>query len=252
FAFIKVTGGAAPKLLVVRAPSDDDRALYYGPFHGARRLQESLRELSDVLGLRDCRLTQRIIYADQAELFAAPARTPGCIRLEIGRCLGPCAGACTAAAYEERVRLACAFLDGQNDGPLHTLRAEMDTSAERLEFERAASLRDKLSRLDALREQFERLRFAVESLSFVYRAAGVEDDDRLYLIRRGRVRGESAVPRTRAERRAFAELTAQVFGVSEAKGARVPTHEIDELLLLSSWFRTRPGELRNTRPPAAR
>jgi excinuclease ABC subunit C len=249
FAFIKLTGGAAPKLLAVRGPSGDDNAQYYGPFHGARRLEESLRELSDVLGLRDCRLTQRVVYADQAELFEGPARTPGCIRLEIGRCLGPCAGACTAADYAERVRLARAFLDGRSDGPLESLRSDMDASAQRLEFERAASLRDKLARLEELREQFDRLRFAIESLSFVYPVDGVEGDDRLYLIRRGRVRGESPVPRTRAERRAVASLIDRVFGATEPTGARVPTHEIDELMLLSSWFRAHPRELERTRTP---
>ena len=248
FAFIKLTRGTAPKLLVVRAPSGDDNAIYYGPFHGARQLGESLRELNDALGLRDCRLTQPIAYADQPELFQQPARTPGCIRLEIGRCLGPCAGACTAAAYQERVRMARAFLDGTHDAPIEHLRSEMAASAERLEFERAASLRDKLGRVEALRSQFERLRFAVESLSFRYDVPGVGGDDRVYLIRRGRVRGEVAAPRSRAERRALAELISQVFGASEPKTARVPTHEIDELMLLSSWFRTHAEELRHTRP----
>jgi len=247
FAFIKLTRGAAPKLLAVRGPSGDEGAIYYGPFQGARQLQESLRELSDVLGLRDCRLTQRVIYADQPELFDGPARTPGCIRLEIGRCLGPCAGACTAAAYADRVRMARAFLDGVSDDPLDTLRREMETSAERLEFERAASFRDKLGRLETLRQQFDRLRFAVESLSFVYRVAGVDGDDRVYLIRRGRVRGELAGPRTPAERRALAALKAQVFASTEPAGARVPTHEIDELMLMSRWFRAHPEELKRTR-----
>ena len=249
FAFIKLTRGPAPKLLAVRGPSGDDSALYYGPFHGARRLQESLRELSDALGLRDCRLTQRVVYADQAELFHGPARTPGCIRLEIGRCLGPCAGACTASAYHERVRMARAFLDGESDGPLDALRAEMEERAARLEFERAASLRDKLGRLEELRAQFERLRFAIESLSFVYRVKGVDGDDRVYLIRRGRIRGERPAPRTRADRRALTALAQEVFGAAEPRGSRVPTHEIDELMLLSSWFRTHPGELKRARRP---
>lgn len=247
FAFIKLTRGAAPKLLAVRGPGGDDSAVYYGPFHGAQRLQEALRELSDVLGLRDCRLTQRVVYADQAELPIAPARTPGCIRLEIGRCLGPCAGACTASAYAERVRMARAFLDGESDGPLDALRAEMEATADRLEFERAASLRDKLGRLEELRAQFERLRFAIESLSFAYRVKGVDGDDRVYLIRRGRIRGEFAAPKTRAQRRALAEAEDQVFGAVEPGGSRVPTHEIDELMLLSSWFRAHPAELKRAR-----
>jgi excinuclease ABC subunit C len=249
FAFIKLTGGAAPKLLVVRGPSGDDSAIYYGPFQGARQLQESLRELSDVLGLRDCRLTQRVIYADQAELFDGAARTPGCIRLEIGRCLGPCAGACTAGAYAARVRMARAYLDGENDAPMEALRADMEASAERLEFERAASLRDKLSRLEALRGQFARLRFAIESLSFVYRVPGVDGDDRVYFIRRGRVRGERRAPRTPAERRALKAFEGEVFAASDPAGARVPTHEIDELMLLSSWFRAHPDEMTRVRRP---
>ena len=55
-------------------------------------------------------------------------------------------------------------------------------------YERAATLRDKVKRLEQLRQQFDRLHFAVESLSFVYNVAGYEGDDRVYLIRRGRVR----------------------------------------------------------------
>ena len=66
----------------------------------------------------------------------------------------------------------------------------MEAASERLEYERAAVLRDKLKRLEALRGQFARLRFAVETLSFAYTVPGHDGDDRVYLIRRGRVRAE--------------------------------------------------------------
>src|SRR6185312_15261856 len=36
YAFIKVTRGPAPKLLVVRGPTDDTAATYYGPFYGVQ------------------------------------------------------------------------------------------------------------------------------------------------------------------------------------------------------------------------
>lgn len=65
--FIKLTGGVAPKLAVVRGPGTDDNALYYGPFLGAVRVADSLRELADVLGLRDCSLDKRMHYSDQRE-----------------------------------------------------------------------------------------------------------------------------------------------------------------------------------------
>ncbi|HJU64443.1 MAG TPA: UvrB/UvrC motif-containing protein [Gemmatimonadaceae bacterium] len=245
FAFIKLTRPPASKLLIVRGASDDN-AIYYGPFHGARQLEESVRELNDVLGLRDCSLDRRMYFADQQELFQLTARTPGCIRYEVKKCLGPCVGACSEQQYVERVSMARAFLDGANEGPIETLRRQMELHSERLEFERAAALRDKLWRLEALREQFLRFRFAVETLSFLYTVPGVEGDDRVYLIRRGRVRAERSAPRSAPERAELQRLAQDVFGPVERATTQVPTHEIDELLLLSSWFRRFPDELTRT------
>jgi len=242
FAFIKLTSGKAPKLLVVRGASDD-AAVYYGPFQGAQRVGEALRELNDVLGLRDCSLDRKMHFADQHDLFPILARTPGCIRYEIRKCLGPCIAACAESEYDKRVSLARDFLDGASDGPIATLRGEMEQCSERLEFERAAHLRDKLHRLEELRQQFIRFRYAVETLSFVYTVPGFEGDDRSYLIRRGRVRAEHAAPRTAVEQKHLHSLAQEIFGSREREGATVPTHEIDELLLLSSWFRRFPAEM---------
>ena len=248
YAFIKVSRGAAPKLLVVRGAGSEDGGIYYGPFVGAQRIGDAVRELNDALGLRDCSLDQRMYFADQGDLFGAPERTPGCIRYEVKKCLGPCIGACTVGAYRERVALARAFLDGADHGPIERLRAEMQLASDRMQFERAAAVRDKLHRLEELREQFGRMRFAVETLSFLYTVRGHEGDDRLYLIRRGRVRAEVCSPRSARDRRAVDALVESVYAPPELKTTSVPTHEIDELLLLSSWFRRNPGELGNTRP----
>ena len=255
YAFIKITRGAAPKLLVVRGAGSEDGGVYYGPFQGASRIADAVRELSDALGLRDCPLDTRMHFSDQRELFDAElfplSRTPKCIRHEIAKCLGPCVGACSAAEYDERVLLARAFLDGSDDGPLDALRARMEEASERLEFERAASYRDKLHRLEQLRAQFARLRYAVETLSFVYTVPSEEGEERLYLIRRGRVRAEHAAPRTAHDRSRVAADVERIFTPPERDSSAVPTHEIDELLLLSSWFRRFPAELeRTTRPDA--
>lgn len=245
--FIKLTGGVAPRLTVVRGPGTDDAAIYYGPFLGAMHVGEAVRELSDVLAMRDCTLDKKMRFSDQRELFQLAPRTPGCLRYEVKKCLGPCIAACSSADYMARVRMARAFLDGTDDGPIETLRAEMMTSSERLEYERAAAFRDKLQRLEALRQQFGRLRFAVESLSFVYTVPGNDGKDRLYAIRRGRVRAEMEAPRSDDERAAMDAMLTEIFS-DAAGGMQVPSHEIDELLLLSSWFRRFPRELDRTQP----
>jgi excinuclease ABC subunit C len=250
FAFIKLTRGVAPKLLVVRGAGADDAQIYYGPFQGAQRVGEAVRELNDALGLRDCRLDQPMHFADQPELFQTFPRTPGCIRHEIRKCLGPCVGGCTAREYDERVALVRGFLDGADDAPMNQLRDDMQAASDQLDFERAAVLRDKLQRLEGLREQFIRFRFAVETLSFVYPVPGHDGDDRVYLIRRGRVRGEYAMPRSERDRDRLAELIEDVFDPVERDTSQVPSHEVDELLLLSSWFRRFPAELARSRRAA--
>ena len=246
YSFIRISRGAAPRLNVVRGAGPDDAAMYFGPFVGAQRVGDAVRELNDVLGLRDCRADMPIFFSDQRELFVL-GRTPGCIRHEIRKCLGPCVGGCTVAEYDGQLSLARAFLEGTDEGPIHTLRAQMEAASADLEFERAALFRDKLSRLEALREQFDRLRFAVETLSFVYDVTGFDGRDRTYVIRRGVVRAELDTPKSRREKTAMRRLVDDIFGENPAAGSSIPTHEIDELLLLSSWFRKFPDEMHRAR-----
>lgn len=246
YCFIKITRPPAPKLVVVRGPGQDESSAFYGPFQGAVRVNEALRELNDVLGLRDCSLDQKMHFADQEDLFQTFVRTPGCIRYEVKKCIGPCVGGCTVGQYEERMGMARDFLDGVDNGPIEYLKSEMELASSQMLYERAAAMRDKAKRLEQLRQQFNRLHFAVDSLSFVYNVPGYEGADRVYLIRRGRVRAEVAAPRTPSDAAAMLELIDSVYTPAERETSRIPTHEIDELLLLSSWFKRFPNELTHT------
>lgn len=245
YAFVRVTDGPAPRLTVVRGSGAADRGgVYYGPFNGAERLREALRELSDALGLRDCTLDKRMRFADQQELMQLTPRTPGCIRFEIGTCLGPCVAAPMAKVYSERVKQARLFLQGNDDSPMERLQSEMLAASESLQYERAGVLRNKLQRLEGLRSQFDRLRFAVESLSFVYQVEGYGGDDRVYLLRRGVVRAEREAPRTPQEKQEVNELWRAVSSARDFRGSTiVPAHEVDELLIVTSWFANRPEEM---------
>lgn len=248
-AFVRVTRGPAPRFHVVRSAGTDETGTYYGPFRGALQLEEALRELNDVLGLRDCKLDQPMHFADQPDLLPLPTRTPGCIRHEIGKCLGPCVAAVREDEYLARFRAAKEFLEGAHDAPLAPLRAQMEASSDALDFERAAVMRDKILRLESLREQFARIRFALESLSFVYTVPcpAKSGDDRAYVIRRGRVRAEYPAPKTPSERRAFDKVVAELLAPVERTSATVPGHEVDEVLLVAAWFRKFPAELKRAK-----
>ena len=196
YCFIKITEGPAPKLVVVRGPGHRRFVDLLRPVRGRDRRRRSgaraqRRARAARLRGRPAHALRRpagaVRHLSRARRAAFASRSK--------KCLGPCVGGCSVQQYDERMALARAFLDGADDGPIDHLRGEMEAASERLEYERAAALRDKLKRLEALRGQFARLRFAVETLSFVYTVPGHEADDRVYLIRRGRVRGETALPR---------------------------------------------------------
>jgi excinuclease ABC subunit C len=70
------------------------------------------------------------------------------------------------------------------------------------------------------------------------------------MIRRGQVRAEEPAPRCSKDRSRIRELCDDIFRPAERVTGSIPPHEIDELLLLSSWFRRFPKELDRTQPAA--
>jgi len=249
YAFLHVTRGLAPRLEVARGGAADG-GVFHGPFIGPALVADAARELSDALGLRDCPDHVPLHFRNAGALVPLGLRAPDCIRHEVGKCLGPCVAACSAADYAERVALAHAFLEGASDGPIERFRREMEQSKRTLAYERAALYRDRLHRLERLRDQFSKIRFSLESLSLVYPVAGFDGDDRVYLIRRGTVRAEAPAPRATADRLQLQSLIDTVFQPGEPAKATVRIHEIEEILLLSAWFRRYPDELARAWAPS--
>jgi excinuclease ABC subunit C len=220
----------------------------FGPVPAGRRAGEAVRRLNDWYRLRDCAQAQEMVFADQGELFPV-VRAPGCLRYEIGTCLGPCTGTCTRAAYRDQVRAAQAFLAGTDDGPLTALQGEMAAASAALQFERAAALRDKLEALRWLRDRLARLRLAREQHSFVYPVPGDGGRDIWYLVHHGRVRRALPAPADRAGRREAATAVEAVYFAEGARGRLLAAEEVDGVLLVAGWFRRHPAERERTLVP---
>jgi excinuclease ABC subunit C len=219
----------------------------YGPVAGVGRAREAVRRLNDWFRLRDCPQTQEMVFADQQELFPLP-RTPGCLRHEIGTCLGPCAAACTQADYGGQVRAAMAFLEGRDNSPLEALERDRDAASAALAFERAAVLRDRLDVLRWLSEHLGRLRQAV-GYSFVYPVVGRDGTESWYLVRDGLVRGCVPGP----SEGGCAGTAAALARVYEGNAAAGPPglEEVDGVLLVAGWFRRHPAERERVLEPEA-
>lgn len=124
-----------PRFQITRLKKDDG-CRYFGPFAQSGALRRTLAVMNRQFGLRSCR----------------PA-IPGekdykhCHDDVIQNCSAPCIGKITRAEYEARVKLACKFLEGKSREMLFELEKEMQKAAERLDFEKAAQLRNMLEDL---------------------------------------------------------------------------------------------------------
>jgi excinuclease ABC subunit C len=249
FCFVKLTREAAPRLLAVDEVRSDG-AHYFGPFRGREYVRETLREVRDLLELRDCRPGIPMRFADQLDIFA-PEHTPLCLRADVKKCLAPCAGRCTKREYGAQVDLARRFLDGAADAPLGILRERMATAVERLQFEYAASLRDRMHRLQEAIAELRALRGTIEALTFVYAVPGFGGDDRVYIIRRGSIRAERPAPRTPEARAALREEARRILTRPEYDTGTVLPTQVSEILLLARWFRRHPEESARAWHPTA-
>lgn len=130
-----------PALQIVRRRKKGDRALYFGPFTSARGLREILKLLSKLFPLRKCSLAEM-----------QRRKTP-CVYYQIKKCLAPCVRNVSPEEYAKLVEGVVEFFQGKGALVLEKLKREMEALAERLEFERAAFLRDRIKDLEAILEK---------------------------------------------------------------------------------------------------
>ena len=118
----------------------DDGAVYFGPFRVARSARETVDLINEVFPLRTCARSFRT-----ARSYGSP-----CLRLSLGQCLGPCTGMVDRDAYRQAVQDVIGFLRGERDEVMARLHQELVACAERLDFERASRLRDRIRRVQQL------------------------------------------------------------------------------------------------------
>jgi excinuclease ABC subunit C len=114
---------------------------YFGPFPSAGAVRETLHQLQKAFRIRNCRDT----------FFANRSRP--CLQHQIGRCSAPCVGLIDPPTYALDIEAAVKVLEGHSAEVNAALQERMEAAAARLDFERAAQLRDQLAALQRIHAQ---------------------------------------------------------------------------------------------------
>ncbi len=132
YPYIKVTVSEDyPRVLFCRQMKKD-RSRYFGPYTSAGAVKDTIELINKLFCLRTCnRNLSKEVGGERA-----------CLNYHIGQCLAPCQGKITQEEYQEQVKGALAFLNGNYQDTLKELEQKMQRASENLDFEEAIRYRD--------------------------------------------------------------------------------------------------------------
>ncbi|WP_338216121.1 excinuclease ABC subunit UvrC [Lacticaseibacillus salsurivasis] len=136
YPYIKITNERDPKLELT-GDVKKDGAYYFGPYPNVYAAQETIHFLQKVYPLRRCNGFQ-----------GRP-----CLYYHMGQCLGACWRTVPEEEYAAQIAKIRSFLDGNTGRVKQELTQKMENAAKKLEFERAAELRDQLHYIEVTVEK---------------------------------------------------------------------------------------------------
>jgi excinuclease ABC subunit C len=223
---------AFPRLAFYRG-STKGKDRFFGPYPSAWAVRETLQLLQKLFPVRQC---EDSFYRN---------RTRPCLQHQIKRCSAPCVGLVSESEYAQDVHHTVQFLEGRAAQAIEELAGRMEEAAARLEFERAAVLRDQIATLGRIQER-QYVSGEGGDLDIVACAQGGGlTCVQVFFIRGGRNLGSKTffpvVPETTSEEGVAAAFLAQFYGDKQIPPEIIVTAVPEDRELLETAFSERVG-----------
>ena len=141
YPFLKIdTNEEFPRVYITRKVAKDG-ARYFGPCATAGAVRQTMDLIKKLFPYRSC--TKRITGTDPRP----------CLEFYINRCVAPCTGFATKEEYSGVIQQVTLFMEGDTESVTKDLRQNMELSSERLDFERAAVLRDRILSVEKVADE---------------------------------------------------------------------------------------------------
>ncbi len=163
YRYIRISPPPFPVISIALQKLDNDNSRYLGPYISGFDVKEAVDEVCRIFQLPTCNRT-----------LGNGKRERPCLNNYIGQCCAPCSGRISKQEYNERIEQAVEFLTKGSDRLLKLLDERMNEAAEKLEFEKAARLRDRIDAIRRLGQKQKVVRSRVAQQDVIALAQGVK------------------------------------------------------------------------------
>ena len=151
YPYIKVTASEEYPRILFSRQMKKDKNKYFGPFTSAGAVKDTIELIRKIYRIRAC---SRKLPQDMG-------KDRPCLYYHIHQCDAPCQGYISQADYQESVKQAVGFLNGQYEPVMKYLEEKMRTASEAMEFEKAIEYRDLL---DSVRKVAQKQKITSQSM----------------------------------------------------------------------------------------
>ncbi len=223
-----------PKVTVTRQMVKDG-SRYFGPYTSVWAVHQTLDLLRHIFPYLTC----------DREITGKDPRP--CLYYDIKLCSGPCIGAINQQGYRQLIDDLCAFLDGYTDPIVKRLQAEMNDAAEKLNFEKAAQIRDQLQAIERVVEK-QKVITSDQANSDVLAIARSNNEAciQVFFIRNGKLLGREYFVMEGTEEIPDGQVMGEFIKQFYTEAAYIPErvllpNEVEEAQIIRQWLNTRRG-----------
>lgn len=144
YPYIKITIKEEYPSIYITRRKIEDGSKYLGPYTDVNALREVFNTLKEIFPLKRCKYN----FNKKTNKSVGP-----CLYYHIGRCLGPCINDVAREDYKQMINQVILFLEGKTDIVKTYIKENIDKCIEKLEFEKAKELSERLDKITKITEK---------------------------------------------------------------------------------------------------
>lgn len=224
-----------PKVTVTRNMVTDG-SRYFGPYTSVWAVHKTLDVLRKIFPYLTC---DRVITGED---------TRACLYYDIKLCTAPCIGKIDQANYRQMISDLCEFLNGRTEPIVNRLTAEMTLASSKLQYEKAAAVRDQLQAIESIVERQKVISSDyVDSDVIAMARSEREACVQVFFIRGGKLIGREFFMMENTADSPDVDVMAEFIKQYYEQAASVPPEvllpqEVEEAQVIRQWLSQRRGD----------